>query len=49
MAIHTNAPLNGWNGVLAAVQAEGLPLADEMSGHPSLARYMGDGFSIITF
>ncbi len=36
-------------GVLAAVEAEGLPLADEMSGHPSLARYMEAGYEIITF
>lgn len=35
--------------VLAAVEAEGLPLADEMSGHPSLARYIDDGYQIITF
>ena len=36
-------------GVLAAVEAEGLPVADEMSGHPSLARYMEEGYEVITF
>lgn len=36
-------------GVLEAVQAEGLPIADDMSGHPSLARYTEAGYEIITF
>jgi hypothetical protein len=36
-------------GVLSAVEAEGLPLADEMSGHPSLARYIEEGYKVITF
>jgi len=36
-------------GVLAAVEAEGLPIADDMSGHPSLARYIEAGYEIITF
>jgi hypothetical protein len=35
--------------VLAAVEAEGLPIADEMSGHPSLARYVDAGYEVITF
>jgi hypothetical protein len=35
--------------VLAEVEAEGLPLADEMSGHPSLARYIEEGYEVITF
>jgi hypothetical protein len=35
--------------VLAEVEAEGLPLADEMSGHPSLARYIEGGYEVITF
>jgi hypothetical protein len=35
-------------GVLDAVQAEGLGLLGEMSGHPSLARYAAEGYSIIT-
>ncbi|MDQ7785138.1 MAG: DsrE family protein [Desulfomonilaceae bacterium] len=35
--------------VLSAVEAEGLPIADEMSGHPSLARYIDAGYEVITF
>jgi len=34
---------------LDAVIAEGLPLGGNMSGHPSLARYVEEGYSIITF
>ncbi|MDY6989441.1 MAG: cytoplasmic protein [Thermodesulfobacteriota bacterium] len=36
-------------GALEAVQGEGLRLLDEMSGHPSMARYREEGFEIITF
>ena len=36
-------------GALAAVEAEGLTLLDDMSGHPGMAGYMARGFSIITF
>jgi len=36
-------------GVLEAVKEEGIPLIDEMSGHPSMARYMTEGYQIITF
>ncbi len=36
-------------GVLRAVEAEGLPIADEMSGHPAMARYVDDGYEVITF
>ncbi|MFH1113970.1 MAG: DsrE family protein [Pseudomonadota bacterium] len=35
--------------VLGAVEAEGLPIADDMSGHPSLARYIEAGYELITF
>jgi len=35
--------------VLAAVEAEGLPISAEMSGHPSLARYVDAGYEVITF
>ncbi len=35
--------------VLDKVVAEGLPLGDDMSGHPSLAKYVDDGFEVITF
>ncbi len=33
--------------VLAEVRDEGIPLADEMFGHPSMARYMNDGYEVI--
>jgi hypothetical protein len=36
-------------GSLAGVQAQGLPLLDEMNGHPSLGRYLTEGYTIITF
>jgi len=32
----------------AAVE-QGLPLLDDMAGHPGMARYMNDGFEILTF
>jgi len=35
--------------VTEAVEAEGLRFLDEMSGHPSMSRYLTDGFEIITF
>ena len=36
-------------GSLESVQAEGLPLLDDMNGHPSLAAYMRSGFTVLTF
>jgi hypothetical protein len=36
-------------GTLEAVKAEGLRLLDEMSGHPSMARYREEGYEVITF
>lgn len=36
-------------GTLAAAQEQGLPLLDELSGHPSMATYRDNGFEIITF
>ena len=35
--------------VTSAVEREGLPFLDEMSGHPSMARYLKKGFEIISF
>jgi len=35
--------------VLEAVRQEGLPLADEMSGHAGMAPYIEAGYTIITF
>ena len=36
-------------GALAGVEAQGIALCDEMKGHPSMLRYMNDGYEIITF
>jgi len=35
--------------VTKEVEAEGLRFLDEMSGHPSMSRYLEEGFEIITF
>ena len=35
--------------VTTAVEAEGLPFLDEMAGHPSMARYLKNGFQVISF
>ncbi|MCU0520679.1 MAG: cytoplasmic protein [Anaerolineae bacterium] len=34
---------------LTGIEAQGLPLCGEMVGHPSLARYIDAGYTIITF
>jgi hypothetical protein len=36
-------------GTLEAAKAQGLRLLDEMSGHPSMARYREEGFEVMTF
>nr|WP_320116720.1 cytoplasmic protein [uncultured Desulfuromonas sp.] len=36
-------------GTLAAAQEQGLPLLDDMAGHPGMAGYRDKGFEIITF
>jgi hypothetical protein len=36
-------------GSLAEAQTQGLPLLDDMSGHPSLGRYLEAGFTVLTF
>lgn len=36
-------------GVLAEIEMQGLPLCAEMTGHPSLARYIDAGYQVITF
>ena len=33
----------------AAVEAEGLPLVGHISGHPSMAHYLAEGYRVITF
>lgn len=36
-------------GALDDVTASGLPLLDDMMGHPSMAAYLDKGYEIITF
>lgn len=36
-------------GTLEAARAQGLHLLDEMSGHPSMASFMDQGYKVITF
>jgi hypothetical protein len=36
-------------GTLEAAQKEGLPLLDDMSGHPSMENYRKAGFEIVIF
>jgi len=36
-------------GMLEAAKEQGLTLLDEMSGHPSMARYRHEGFEVISF
>jgi hypothetical protein len=36
-------------GALEGVEAQGLPLCEEMKGHPSLAKYLEQGYEVITF
>lgn len=36
-------------GTHAAVQEQGLVLLDEMNGHPSMARFHQQGYTVITF
>ncbi len=36
-------------GTLAAAKDQKLKALDEMSGHPSMARYLAEGFEVISF
>jgi len=36
-------------GTLAAAEDQKLKPLDEMSGHPSMTRYVAKGFEVITF
>ena len=36
-------------GVLGEIKAQGLPLLADMNGHPSLGRYLEEGYTILTF
>ncbi len=38
----------GKMGALAAAEAQGLPLCDELEGHPAMSRYLQAGYTIIT-
>ena len=35
--------------VAEAVEKEGIPFLDEMSGHPSMTRYIDNGYRVIVF
>ena len=36
-------------GTLDAAKEQGLPLSNEMSGHPSMGAYLEQGYQIVTF
>lgn len=36
-------------GALDAARRENLPLLDDMHGHPSMGRYLDEGYQVITF
>ena len=36
-------------GTIEDAKAEGLALLDDMNGHPGMARYLDDGFEVISF
>jgi hypothetical protein len=36
-------------GAVEAVEAAGLPFCAELKGHPSMARYIAEGYEILTF
>lgn len=36
-------------GTLKDAETQGLSLLDDMSGHPSMMKYMNDGYEVITF
>ncbi len=36
-------------GALASAKTQGLRLGNDMNGHPSLARYMDQGYQVMTF
>ncbi|MFO8020111.1 MAG: DsrE family protein [Promethearchaeia archaeon] len=40
---------SGKMGTLKKVEELGFPTCDEMNGHPSMAKYISDGYTIITF
>ncbi len=36
-------------GALKSAEEQGLPICDEMSGHPGISRYMDEGYEVIVF
>ena len=36
-------------GTIEAAAAQNLPLLDDMTGHPSMSRYLTEGFEVISF
>ncbi len=36
-------------GFLKSAEVQGLPICDELLGHPSIARYMDAGYTVLTF
>jgi hypothetical protein len=36
-------------GVLQDVESQGISLLSDMTGHPSMSRYINEGFQVITF
>ena len=34
---------------LESAKNEGLPILDDMSGHPGMSRYLKDGYQVVTF
>jgi hypothetical protein len=36
-------------GTLEAAKKEGLPLLDDVNGHPGMGRYMDMGYEVISF
>jgi hypothetical protein len=36
-------------GVLNDAEEQNLPICDDLKGHPSMTRYIDDGYTVITF
>ena len=35
--------------VLEHIESQGLPISDEMSGHPAMSHYIDEGYQVLTF
>jgi hypothetical protein len=40
---------SGTTGSLDSAKEQGLPICNEMSGHPSISRYKDEGYEVIVF